>query len=235
MRQTLLLSATLLAAACSGKSDEPPPIDPSSSADPAAGTRPAGEARLVTVEGRVEAGTECDIIRTPDGEMWSVNFGEADFGPGDYIRLTGEVADASFCMQGEGTLIPQSIEAIDPPARDRDPARAGGVALNREYLTGSWVAKGVSADCASPDFRITTSTGGIILSGDIRGHDNDALVMLGDYPRIDLDEPRQDLPIEARGPDGLAIMRPATDAAYDPLTIGNATIEGDGVVFVKCA
>lgn len=62
-----------------------------------------------------------------------------------------------------------------------------------------------------------------------------ALVILDAYPRIDLDEPMDDLPIEARGPNGLAVLRPATDAAYDPITIGRATIEGDGIVFVKCA
>jgi hypothetical protein len=61
------------------------------------------------------------------------------------------------------------------------------------------------------------------------------MVVLGEYPRLDLDQPRQDLPMESRGPDGLAILRPATDADYDPLTIGSATITGDGVVFVKCA
>lgn len=235
MRHTLLLSATILVAACSGTGEDASTTPDTVATGDAAATRPAGEPQLVTVEGRVEAGTECDIVRTPDGEVWAVNFGEADFGPGDYIRLTGEVADASFCMQGEGTLIPQSIEEIDPPARDRDPARAGGIALTEDYLTGSWVEKGVNADCDTPDFIIDTSPGGIILSGDMGAHDNDAMVVIGDYPRLDLDEPRQDLPMESRGPDGLAILRPATDAAYEPFSIGSATIKGDGVVFVKCA
>ena len=202
---------------------------------PAAGTaEPAEDANLVTVEGRVESGTECAILRTPGGEVWAVDFTNADVGPGDYIRLTGAVADAGFCMEGRGTLTPRSIETIDPPAADRDPARSGGTALNRDYVTGAWTAKGLGADCSNPDFRIAASAAGTVLRGDISRHDDSALVILGDYPRIDLDEPMDDLPIEARGPDGLAIMRPATDAAYDPVTIGSATIEGDGVVFVKC-
>ena len=97
------------------------------------------------------------------------------------------------------------------------------------------MAKGVGADCDTPDFRIGTTSGGIVLSGEMSGHDNDALVVLGNYPHLDLDEPRQDLPMESRGPDGLAILRPATDAQYDPIKIGGAAITGDGVVFVKCA
>ncbi|WP_271078116.1 DUF5818 domain-containing protein [Aurantiacibacter sp. MUD61] len=226
--------AVLAVSACAdGPENAAPPADPET--DDATATRPVGEPRLVTVEGRVEAGTECDTVRTPDGKVWSVNFGEADFGSGDYIRLTGEIADASFCMEGEGTLIPQRIDAIEPPARDRDPARAGGVALTREYVVGSWVARGVNADCDDPDFRIRTTSGGTVLNGEIGNHDNSALVILDQYPRLDLDEPMDDLPLEARGPDGLAILRPATDAAYDPVTIGSATITGDGVVFVKCA
>ena len=63
---------------------------------------------------------------------------------------------------------------------------------------------------------------------------NSALIVLGNYPRLDLDEPRQDLPMESRGPDGVAILRPATDAAYNPITIGSAAVEGDGAVFIKC-
>lgn len=51
--------------------------------------------------------------------------------------------------------------------------------------------------------------------------------------RLDFDEPMPDLPMESRGPDGLAILRPATDAACDPITFGPATVAGDGVVFVR--
>jgi hypothetical protein len=40
--------------------------------------------------------------------------------------------------------------------------------------------------------------------------------------------------MEASGPDGVAILHPASDAAYDPLTIDSASIAGDGVVFVRC-
>ncbi|WP_247711602.1 hypothetical protein [Qipengyuania aurantiaca] len=107
--------------------------------------------------------------------------------------------------------------------------------MDRKYVSGAWVAKGLDANCSDPDFRIKTSAAGTILNGNISRHDNSALVVLDSYPRIDLDEPMDDLPIEGRGPDGLAVLRPATDAAYDPISIGSATIEDDGIVFVKCA
>ena len=202
--------------------------------DPAAGTRPAGQARMVSVEGRIEQGVECMILRTPDGQEWSFNAGEADFGPGDYVRIRGEIADASFCQQCEGTLIPQRIDAIEPPARNRDPARAGGVAITRDYVSGAWVAKGADADCGKPDFRINASPAATVLKARIDGKNTSAPVILDQYPRIEFDEPMAALPIETRGPDGLAILRPATDAQYDPVIIGDATIKGDGVVFVKC-
>ncbi|ABC63585.1 hypothetical protein ELI_07465 [Erythrobacter litoralis HTCC2594] len=221
--------------ACSGSDGEAidAPDTDGTDGSPAA-TRPSGEPQPITVEGRISDGVECPVLTTPDGDVWSLSLGEADFGPGDYVRFTGERMDASICMQGKGTLVPERIEEIDPPARDRDPARAGGVKLTVEYVTGSWVAKGPDADCDRPDFRIVTSPAATVLQGDISRHDDSALVVLDQYPRIDLDEPMDDLPIESRGPDGLAILRPATDAEYDPIRIGSATIKGDGVVFVKC-
>tara|TARA_B100000678_G_C18218304_1_gene506135 strand:- start:1268 stop:2002 length:735 start_codon:yes stop_codon:yes gene_type:complete len=188
----------------------------------------------ITVEGRIEAGVECQIIRTPDGDTWALALDEEAFGPGDYVRITGNRAEMSICQQGKGTIEPNRIDSIAPPARDRDPARAGGVELTENYLTGAWVAKGVSANCNKPDFTIRRTSGGLVMNAAIQDHDNSALIVLGNYPRLDLDEPRQDLPMESRGPDGVAILRPATDAAYNPITIGSAAVEGDGAVFIKC-
>ncbi|MAW89581.1 MAG: hypothetical protein CL575_07550 [Altererythrobacter sp.] len=233
MRIPILILTAIILNACSEDASAPVEAPKAGAESPSANQYPETPSS-VSVEGRVEPGTECNIVRTPDGEVWSVRFGEADFGPGDYIRISGRVSDASFCMQGRGTIIPDRIDAIAPPAADRDPSRSGGIALDREYVSGAWVAKGLSADCNEPDFRIRASAAGTILNGDISRHDNSALVVLDEYPRIDLDEPMDDLPVEARGPDGLAVLRPATDAAYDPISIGSATIEGDGIVFVKC-
>ncbi len=230
--------AALALAGCMA-ADEASDTDPASElqqgGDSAAGTRPAGSPALVTVEGRVKQGVECLILRTPDGDVWSFNAGEADFGPGDYVELTGEEADASFCQQGRGTLVPQRIEARQPPARDRDPARAGGIRLSESYVTGNWTAKGVDADCARPDFQISRSPGALVIETSVNGTPETGRVVLGDYPRVDWDEPLPDMPLESRGPDGLAVLRPATDAAYDPISVGGHPIAGDGVVFVKCA
>lgn len=238
LQSIFAIAASLSLAACTG-AGEPYPVSPPEIDDdignPAAGTRPSGQPALVTKQGSIGEGGKCATLTTPDGELWSFTMGDADFAAGDYVSITGEIADASFCQQGQGTLVVQDIKKAEPPSRDRDPARAGGVALTADYLIGEWVAKGVDADCASPDFAIRQSPGALVLEAEIEGHDNDAAIILGNYPRLDLDEPRQDLPMEARGPDGVAILRPATDAAYDPLTIGSATIAGDGVVFVRCA
>ncbi|WP_370182873.1 DUF5818 domain-containing protein [Alteriqipengyuania sp.] len=218
--------------------DEPPGsdsalIDDRGSDTPGAGTRPAGQADLVTVKGRIAHGVECLTLKTPDGDVWSFNPGEAEFGPGDYVSIRGEVADASFCQQGKGTLIPQWIEEIDPPARDRDPARAGGLAVTSEYVQGSWVAKGLKANCAKPDFDVTPNSRGMsIIETRINGVPETGVVDVGPTPALQWDEPLPTLPIETRGPDGLAVI-PAKGA--DSVTLAGHRIEGDGVVFVKCA
>ena len=237
-KQTLIAAASaLIAAGCSTAAD---PEDRESAVPESENTKnvndmPSEPRGSLTVQGRIEDGVECPALHTPDGDIYALALGEADFGAGDYVEIIGEVAEASICQQGKATIKPNRIYVVEPPARDRDPARAGGVKLTESYLTGVWVAKGVHADCANPDFSIRRSPGALVLEGEIEGHDSDAMVVLGDYPRLDLDEPFQDLPIESRGPDGVTILRPATDAEYDPVRIGSATITGDGVVFVKCS
>jgi hypothetical protein len=237
---TSLLCAPLLLLACAGPSDNADQSDEDmiaapggGSGNPAAGTRPSGQPSLMTVEGRIAQGAECLTLATPDGDTWSFTAADAEFGPGDYVQITGEVADASYCMQGKGTLIPQQIEARDPPARDRDPARAGGLAVTSEYVRGSWVAKGLGADCAKPDFDVTANSRGMsIIETRVNGYPETGVVDVGPTPALQWDEPQPTLPIETRGPDGLAVM-PAEGAEI--VTLAGHSIEGDGVVFVKCA
>ncbi|GAB5349464.1 DUF5818 domain-containing protein [Alteriqipengyuania sp. 357] len=124
----ILITALMTIAACAGDPETPEATQNGASEGAgdetaaAAGTRPAGEPDLVSVEGRIEDGVECPVLRTPDGKTYALSFRETDIGPGDYVRLRGEIADASFCMQGEGTLIVQDASRADPPAR------AGGLA-----------------------------------------------------------------------------------------------------------
>jgi len=237
---TSLLCAPLLLLACGAPSDDADQSGddvaaiPTDEADnPATGTRPADDSSMVTVEGRVAEGVECLTLKTPDGETWAFNAGEADFGPGDYVQITGEIADTSFCQQGRGTLVPQRIEAKDPPARDRDPARAGGLAVTSEYVQGNWVAKGLEADCARPDFAVTRNrNGGSIIETRINGAPATGYVDVGNTPALQWDQGIPTLPIETRGPDGLAVM-PAAGAKI--VMLAGHRIEGDGVVFIKCA
>lgn len=236
---TGLLCAPLLLLACGAPSDDADEsgddmiAQPDDGAEnPATDTRPSGKPRLMTVEGRIAKGVECLTLETPDGETWSFNAGEADFRPGDYVQITGEVADASFCQQGRGTLVPQRIEAKDPPARDRDPARAGGLAVTSKYVQGSWVAKGLDADCAKPDFSVTRNrNGGNIIETRINRAPATGYVDVGNTPALQWGEGIPTLPIETRGPDGLAVM-PGDGART--VTLAGHRIQRDGVVFIKC-
>lgn len=228
-RLPAILAAALFTASCNSAADGERFEGP----DGNVGTRPAGSAPLVTKEGRIEAGVECPVLHTPDGEIWALSLGEADFGSGDYVRVTGEIADTSICMQGEGTIMPSRIDEVSPPARDRDPARTGGLAVTSEYVRGSWVAKGAQADCAQPDFRISPNANGMgIIETSVNGHPATGAVDVGNTPEIHFDAPLPPMPIETRGPDGLAIMPPSDG---QPIALGGHRIEGDGRVFAKCA
>ncbi|MGB7370313.1 DUF5818 domain-containing protein [Erythrobacter sp.] len=114
MRYALAIPLLLITAACSETSQPDASPPPQEAGDSASGTRPADQPQFITVEGRIGEGVECPILETPDGDTYALSLGDADFGPGDYVRFTGEMADASFCMQGQGTLIAERIEAIDP-------------------------------------------------------------------------------------------------------------------------
>jgi hypothetical protein len=117
------LSAALLLAACNSETPDaeppaPPPSTGTTTAPDPAGSReakPAEPSGALVKEGRIEAGVECPVLRTPDGETWALAMGEADFGPGDYVRVSGTRDEMSYCQQGEGTINPARIEAIDPP------------------------------------------------------------------------------------------------------------------------
>ncbi|RPF70602.1 DUF5818 domain-containing protein [Aurantiacibacter spongiae] len=238
MRPFLAIATAAALAACnSGADDSMDPTQPSiqepaDSADPAAGTRPADQPRLVTVEGRIGEGAECPLLTMPDGGRWSLSMEGSDFGPGDYVELTGERMDASICMAGEGTLLVRRIDPIDPPARDRDPARAGGLAVTSDYVRGSWVAKGLNADCDRPDFQIMQNrNGGSIIETSVNGVPTTGYVDVGESPAFQWDEGLPALPIETRGPDGLAVM-PGDGRT---VTLAGHRIAGDGVVFVRCA
>lgn len=223
----LTIPAALLAACTPA-----PAPDPADGGLAAGETRPAGEPRIISVEGRIGDGVECPVVNTPDGRTFSLSGLPDDYADGDYVAITGEMADASFCMQGEGTLIVDTVRRADPPARDRDPARSGGLAVTRDYVLGRWEAKAVDADCSEPDFAITGNrAGGQLVETSLKGSPRTGYVDIGVTPAFVFDMPMRRLAIETRGPDGLAVVPPESG----PLTLGGRRIEGDGRVFVKCA
>lgn len=124
------LSALATLAACNGGADSTQangPVNPSPSGDLASGTRPAGAAPTITVDGRIEQGAECRVLATPDGRRYAFSAPEGDFPVGEYVEITGEMADAAFCMEGDGTIIVATMRHVDPAARDRDPDREDAI------------------------------------------------------------------------------------------------------------
>lgn len=73
---------------------------------------PDDGAGLRTETGRLERGTECMQLNTLDGPSYSLVGLGAEFRPGDYVRVRGQTADASFCMQGAATIEVESVQPV---------------------------------------------------------------------------------------------------------------------------
>ncbi|PEQ13193.1 hypothetical protein B2G71_07045 [Novosphingobium sp. PC22D] len=228
----IVVAAGLAAASCSPREPEPVPkrqaaaptrTDAPDRPEPAAATRR---------EGRIELGGECRVLHTPDGKRYALG-GNVPFDTGKYVRVEGTISEAGFCMEGDGTIEVARISLADPPARDRDPARAGGLAVTGDYVRGEWVAKGADADCGHPDFAIAPNANGMnIIKARVSGTPQTGAVDVGASPALQWDDPLPALPIETRGPDGLAVMPPTGNAK---VTLAGHPVEGDGIVFVRCA
>ncbi len=181
------------------------------------------------VEGRIREGTECPMIVTPDGDRYALVGYDFSGTAGEYVEIRGTRAEVSYCMQGRATIEVGQLRETEPPARDRDPDRAGGQPLTRGYLTGGWAAKG--SDCARPDFDISsTSTGALTVETSLNEAPRTGFVVRDDEPAFIFDQPRRELPLETRGVDGLAVMPPDSGA----VRLGGENITGDGVVFIRC-
>lgn len=73
---------------------------------------PGDDGDLVSVQGTVTGeGVECPVLRTSEGELYSLTGDLGDLGPGDRVRVEGTVAEVSICMQGT-TLQVQALEPI---------------------------------------------------------------------------------------------------------------------------
>ena len=66
----------------------------------------------VTLEGRVSQGVECMVLRTSDGDTWSLTSDDVRFTEGEYVEVSGTRADMSFCQQGTGTVDVNRIREV---------------------------------------------------------------------------------------------------------------------------
>lgn len=74
-----------------------------------------GAAEPLMLEGRVQTGAECPVLRTPDGDVYSLVSADYGFMPGEYVEIEGETIDMSFCMQGKATVRVTSMTAVPAP------------------------------------------------------------------------------------------------------------------------
>ncbi|EAQ03760.1 gamma-D-glutamyl-L-diamino acid endopeptidase I [Pseudooceanicola batsensis HTCC2597] len=74
--------------------------------------------RTVTLEGRVDEGTECPVLRTRDGDRYALTSRSVGITPGEYVRIEGRRADMAFCMNGVDTVRVTEIEEVAPPRDD---------------------------------------------------------------------------------------------------------------------
>lgn len=61
--------------------------------------RPEPAPERLALEGRIQNGPECPVLRTPDGELYSLVSQSYGFTPGDYVTIEGEPVEMSFCSQ----------------------------------------------------------------------------------------------------------------------------------------
>ena len=69
----------------------------------------------IALEGRVAQGVECYTLTTADGDLWSLTSDDIRFTSGEYVEVEGTRAEASFCMQGIGTVAVEDIEEVRAP------------------------------------------------------------------------------------------------------------------------
>lgn len=89
-----------------------------SAGNPPAEAAHGAQSDTITKQGFIRQGIECPVLQTDDGEMWALNLGNSETKIGDYVKVSGHLAQMSICMQGEGTISPAKIETLKPPAQD---------------------------------------------------------------------------------------------------------------------
>ena len=88
--------AAFISSGCAMK-DAPPSAE--SEPRPPQQTEPASSP--MTIIGRItDEGAECMAMRSDDGKLFTIGRPKEELKPGDRIRVTGTIAEMSFCMQG---------------------------------------------------------------------------------------------------------------------------------------
>lgn len=65
------------------------------------------------VEGTItDEGVECTALRSSDGQLYTLAGSSEALTPGDRVRVTGSVAEISFCQQGT-TISVERIERLE--------------------------------------------------------------------------------------------------------------------------
>lgn len=95
-----------------GRTQVSQPVDVVANRDP---DRPGDGDQARTEVGRLTEGTECPVLRTPDGRTYSLSGVDPQFDTGDYVRVRGRTAEISFCMEGEATIEVEQMTRAQPP------------------------------------------------------------------------------------------------------------------------
>lgn len=53
----------------------------------------------LALEGRIRKGSECPVLRTPDGQSYALVSQSYGFTPGDYVTIEGELIDMTLCTE----------------------------------------------------------------------------------------------------------------------------------------
>ena len=183
-----------------------------------------GPSDQISVTGVISQGQRCLLLTADDGTVYSLA-GAQGVSVDHRYEISGLRVEESVCVDGDVAISVSTVsEQFEP---DSSPRSAG---IDRNYVLGAWTHRG--GDCARPDFDVTSNNaGGHVVETSLDGAPRTGYIRLGDEPAIIFDQPMREFPLEARRAESLAVL----PADGDPVSLGGQVIEGDGVVFVKCA
>ena len=183
-----------------------------------------GPSDQISVTGVISQGQRCLLLTADDGTVYSLA-GAQGVSVDHRYEISGLRVDESVCVDGDVAISVSTVTEDFEPTTEPD-----GPSIDRDYVLGAWTHRG--GDCARPDFDVTSNNaGGQVVETSLDGAPRTGYVRLGDEPAFIFDQPLRELPLQARRAESLAVL----PANGDPVFLGGQVIEGDGVVFIKCA